>query len=101
MNNFKLIFNIILPNISFVVLHQIAKSFVISILELVGISFLGFGAQVPTAELGLILSDSLQYISNAPWLIIYPGIAIFIIVMSFNLVADGLNNILNSKHRGI
>lgn len=101
MNNFKLIFNIILPNISFVVLHQIAKSFVISILELVGISFLGFGAQVPTAELGLILSDSLQYISNAPWLIIYPGITIFIIVMSFNLVADGLNNILNSKHRGI
>jgi len=101
MNNFKLIFNIILPNISFVVFHQIAKSFVISILELVGISFLGFGAQVPTAELGLILSDSLQYISNAPWLIIYPGITIFIIVMSFNLVADGLNNILNSKHRGI
>jgi len=66
-------------------------------LELAGLSFLGFGAKAPTPEWGLMLNEGRQFIQNAPWMMIYPGAAIFVVVMVFNLLGDALRDVLDPK----
>jgi len=66
-------------------------------LELAGLSFLGFGAKAPLPEWGLMLNEGRQFISNAPWMMIYPGLAIFIVVVVFNMLGDGLRDILDPR----
>ena len=66
-------------------------------LELAGLSFLGFGAKAPTPEWGLMLSEGRAYMQSAPWLMIYPGLAIFITVVIFNMLGDGLRDILDPR----
>lgn len=66
-------------------------------LELAGLSFLGFGATPPTPEWGLMLNEGRQFISNAPWMMIYPGAAIFVVVVVFNLLGDALRDILDPR----
>ncbi len=66
-------------------------------LELAGLSFLGFGATPPTPEWGLMLNEGRQFISNAPWMMIYPGAAIFVVVVVFNLLGDTLRDILDPR----
>ena len=66
-------------------------------MEIAGLSFLGFGAQPPTPEWGLMLNEGRQYIQTAPWLMIYPGLAIFIVVAIFNLWGDSLRDILDPR----
>lgn len=66
-------------------------------LELAGLSFLGFGAKAPIPEWGLMLNEGRQYISNAPWMMIYPGLAIFVVVVVFNMLGDGLRDILDPR----
>lgn len=66
-------------------------------LELAGLSFLGFGAKAPTPEWGLMLNEGRQFISNAPWMMIYPGAAIFVVVVVFNLLGDTLRDILDPR----
>ena len=66
-------------------------------LELAGLSFLGFGAVPPTPEWGLMLSEGRAYMTAAPWLMIFPGVAIFIVVMVFNMLGDSLRDILDPR----
>lgn len=66
-------------------------------LELAGLSFLGFGAKAPTPEWGLMLNEGRQFITNAPWMMIYPGAAIFVVVVVFNLLGDTLRDILDPR----
>ena len=66
-------------------------------LELAGLSFLGFGAKAPTPEWGLMLNEGRQFIQNAPWTMIYPGLAIFIVVVVFNLLGDSLRDVLDPR----
>lgn len=66
-------------------------------LELAGLSFLGFGARPPMAEWGLMLSEGRQYMQNAPWLMIFPGLAILIVVVVFNLLGDSLRDVLDPR----
>ena len=66
-------------------------------LELAGLSFLGFGAKPPTPEWGLMLNEGRQFITNAPWMMIYPGAAIFVVVVVFNLLGDALRDILDPR----
>ena len=61
------------------------------------LSFLGMGAQPPTPEWGLILSTGRDYLLNAIHLTLFPGLAIFITVLSFNLLGDGLRDALDPK----
>jgi peptide/nickel transport system permease protein/nickel transport system permease protein len=68
------------------------------ILELAGLSFLGFGAQAPAAEWGLMLNEGRAYMQNAPWCMLYPGLAIFIVVVVFNLLGDSLRDILDPRN---
>ena len=67
------------------------------IFELAGLSFLGFGAQPPTPEWGLMLNEGRAYMLSCPWLMIFPGLAICLVVIVFNLLGDSLRDILDPK----
>jgi len=95
--SFRLITKVILPNCTTPMIVQATMGFASAVLEAAGLSFLGLGAQPPTPEWGAMLSDSLQFITTASWMIVYPGIAIFLTVMGFNLVGDGLMDALDPK----
>ncbi len=85
----------ILPNIFQTLLVTASTDFGVIILELSALSFLGFGVPAPMPELGLMINEGRAYMMNAPWLIIYPGITIFIIVTVFNQISDRLRKILD------
>ena len=67
------------------------------ILEIAGLCFLGLGAQPPTPEWGLMMNEARKYIYNAPWMIIFPGIAILSVVFLFNLLGDELRDRFDIK----
>lgn len=96
-SNLRLISKVILPNCATPIIVQATMGFASAVLEAAGLSFLGLGAQPPTPEWGAMLADSLQFITTASWMIVYPGIAIFLTVMGFNLVGDGLMDVLDPK----
>ena len=87
----------ILPNILPMVVITGAMDIGTMMMEIAGLSFLGFGAQPPTPEWGLMLNEGRQYIQTAPWLMIYPGMAIFIVVAIFNLWGDSLRDVLDPR----
>ena len=64
-------------------------------MELAALSFLGFGAQPPTPEWGSMLNEGRNFMQSAPWLMVYPGLAIFGTVVVFNMLGDGLRDILD------
>lgn len=96
-SNMRLMFKVILPNCASPIIVQATMGFASAVLEAAGLSFLGLGAQPPTPEWGAMLSDSLQFITTAPWMIFYPGLAIFLTVLGFNLMGDGLMDVLDPK----
>ncbi len=71
-----------------------------AILDAAGLGFLGLGAQPPLAEWGLMLSDTRQKLFTAPWLVAFPGVAIMLTVLGFNLLGDGLRDVLDPRLRG-
>ncbi len=71
-----------------------------AILSVAGLSFIGFGAQPPTPEWGVMISDARNFISTHPWLPTFPGLAILLTVMGFNLLGDGLRDVLDPRLRG-
>ncbi len=66
-------------------------------MELAALSFLGFGAQPPTPEWGSMLNEGRSFMQSAPWLMIFPGLAIFVTVVVFNMLGDGLRDILDPR----
>ena len=66
-------------------------------MELAALSFLGFGAQAPTPEWGQMLNEGRSFMQSAPWLMIFPGLAIFVTVVVFNMLGDGLRDILDPR----
>jgi len=64
-----------------------------------GLSFLGLGVQPPTPEWGAMLSEGREFIRSAPYLTIFPGLALMFFVLGFNLFADGLIDVLNPRVR--
>ena len=68
-----------------------------AILDAAGLSFLGLGAQPPMPEWGAMLAGGRSLILEAPWIMTFPGLSIFILVLSFNLFGDGLRDALDSK----
>ena len=72
-----------------------------SILTAAGLSFLGLGVQPPTPEWGTMISEARVYIVTAPWTSLFPGLAIFLTVLSFNLLGDGINDALNPRRRAL
>jgi len=72
-----------------------------SILAEAGLSFLGIGVDPPTATWGSMISDGYQYLLSNPVLSFSPGIAIMLLVFSFNMVGDGLRDALDPRLRGV
>lgn len=68
-------------------------------LSISGLSFLGLGAQPPEPEWGAMLNEGRRYLQTAPWLLIYPGLAIFCTVIIFNLLGDSLRDVLDPKKK--
>lgn len=89
----------VLPNVvqTVIVLGSLAVG--IAILAAAGLSFLGLGAQPPTPEWGAMLSDARNYLRESPHLAVFPGVTIMIVVLSLNLVGDGLREILDPRLR--
>lgn len=95
----KIVFGHIVPNCIAPVIVQASMDLGGVILTASTLSFLGLGAQPPTPEWGLMVSTSRNYFLNAWWYSIFPGLAIFVTVLAFNLVGDGLREILDPKTR--
>jgi len=90
----------ILPNTLAPLLVQASFDMGSAILSAAGLSFIGFGAQPPTAEWGVMISDGRNYIVTQPWLSLFPGLAILLTVAAFNLIGDGLRDALDPRLRG-
>lgn len=90
----------IVPNCIAPVIVQMSMDIGGVILTISSLSFLGLGAQPPTPEWGLMVSTSRNYFLNGWWYSIFPGLAIFFTVLAFNLLGDGLREILDPKTRG-
>ncbi|MEC4673252.1 MAG: ABC transporter permease [Nitrospirota bacterium] len=95
----RIIFRHLVPNAMAPVLVSTTIGVASAILTESALSFLGFGVQPPYATWGNILTDGKGFIFDAPWLFVIPGMAIFVVVLAFNLVGEGLREALNPKLR--
>lgn len=89
----------IFPNITGPILVTAALNVGTIIMELAGLSFLGLGAMPPTAEWGAMMNNGRSMLQTAPWVILAPGMAIFLSVAIFNLLGDKLRDVLDPKQR--
>ncbi len=89
----------ILPNVMVPITVQTSLSMGMAILFAAGLGFLGIGVQPPTPEWGAMLGSARSYIFNAPHVATFPGIAIFLAVLSFNLLGDGLRDALDPRFK--
>ena len=93
----RLMFNCILPNCAAPLIVQATLGFSSAILDAAALGFLGLGAQPPTPEWGSMLASALEFIQSAWWVVTFPGLAILISVLAFNLMGDGLRDALDPK----
>lgn len=98
-SDFRVIAKHIFPNITAPLVVYITMSFAFALLSEAGLQFLGLGARPPTPSWGLMLNEARGIIELAPWTGIFPGIAIGLAVMGFNLLGDGLRDFLDPKMR--
>ncbi|MBX7431557.1 ABC transporter permease [Mycobacterium sp. Y57] len=89
----------ILPNIAGPLIVQTSLSLAFAILSEAALSFLGLGIQPPEPSLGRMIFDSQGFVTMAWWMAVFPGAAIFLIVLAFNLFGDGLRDVLDPKQR--
>lgn len=96
-SNFELMFKSILPNCIAPIFVQATLGVGNAILSSAALSFLGLGAQPPTAEWGLMIASSREFVTSAWWIVTFPGIAVLLTVLGFNLLADGLRDVLDPR----
>jgi peptide/nickel transport system permease protein len=87
----------VLPNIVPPVLVQTTLAIAIAIVAEAGLSFLGLGQQPPAASWGSMLNSAQRFMTQAPWLALFPGLAVFLAVLAFNLMGDGLRDALDPR----
>jgi peptide/nickel transport system permease protein len=89
----------ILPNVLPPLIVQASLAIAAAIIAEASLSFLGLGQQPPAPSWGSMLNTAKNYVDNAPWMAIWPGLSIFFLVLSFNLLGDGLRDALDPKHK--
>jgi peptide/nickel transport system permease protein len=99
-NPFKIIFFHVLPNTIDVVVIRASIDFGNAVMFCAALSFIGLGAQPPQPEWGAMVTTGRDYLRDAWWLVTFPGLAIFLTVMGFNLFGDSLRDFLDPKLRG-
>ncbi|HIK96760.1 MAG TPA: ABC transporter permease [Gammaproteobacteria bacterium] len=98
-NDLRILFIHILPNAFAPLIVQVAFGFAWAILVESGMSFLGLGMPAPTPSWGNIISDGRNFIYNAPWIMMFPGLALSLAVMGLNFIGDGLRDYLDPHLR--
>ncbi|GAA4003874.1 ABC transporter permease [Deinococcus rubellus] len=93
----RLIVRHLLPNISGALIVQTSLAIANAILAEASLSFLGLGIQPPTPSWGSMLNAARGYLTDAPWMALFPGLAIFLAVLAFNLIGDGLREALDPR----
>lgn len=99
-SNWRIIFSHVLPNSLTPLIVQGALGIGTAVLDAAALAFLGLGAQPPTPEWGQMLSESRNYVFTAPHMVFFPGFAIMLTVLGFNLLGDGLRDVFDPKLRG-
>ena len=89
----------VLPNIVPPLIVQATLAIAAAIIAEAALSFLGLGQQPPAPSWGSMLNAAQRFLTNAPWMAVWPGLAIFLVVLSFNLVGDGLRDALDPRER--
>jgi len=89
----------ILPNILPALIVQATISIATAIIAEASLSFLGLGQQPPAPSWGSMLNTAQRFLTNAPWMAVWPGLAIFLAVLSFNILGDGLRDALDPRER--
>ena len=89
----------VFPNIVAPVIVQATLAIAAAVIAEASLSFLGLGQQPPAPSWGSMLNTAKNYVDNAPWMAIWPGLSIFLLVLSFNLVGDGLRDALDPRGR--
>ncbi|HZW67209.1 MAG TPA: nickel transporter permease [Pseudogracilibacillus sp.] len=97
LKDLRILFSHILPNSIAPVIVQGSLAIATAILEAAALGFLGLGAQPPLPEWGKMLADSKDYLQTAPWTMIFPGLAIMLTVLGFNLMGDGLRDVMDPR----
>lgn len=98
-NPFRILFKEIIPNSIAPATIQASLDLGFVILSAAGLSFIGLGAQPPSPEWGAMLSNSREILREAWWAATFPGVAILLTVLGFNLLGDGLNDVMDPKQR--
>jgi dipeptide transport system permease protein len=93
----RLMFSCVLPNCLAPLIVQATLGFSSAVLDAAALGFLGLGAQPPTPEWGSMLASALEFIQSAWWVLTFPGLAILLFVLAFNLMGDGLRDALDPK----
>jgi len=88
----------ILPNVVAPLIVQATLAIAAAIIAEASLSFLGLGQQPPSPSWGSMLNTAKNYVDHAPWMAIWPGVSIFLLVLSFNLLGDGLRDALDPRH---
>jgi peptide/nickel transport system permease protein len=96
----RVIFRHVLPNVLAPLIVQASVSLAFAILIEASLSYVGLGTQPPDPSWGTMLNEGRTYLETAPWMSIFPGLAIMLAVFGFNLLGDGLRDILDPKLRG-
>jgi len=96
---FRIAWRHVLPNILAPVMVQATLAIAAAVIAEASLSFLGLGQQPPAPSWGSMLNTAKNYVDNAPWMAIWPGLAIFVLVLSFNLLGDGLRDALDPRQR--
>ncbi|HEX7009779.1 MAG TPA: ABC transporter permease [Phycisphaeraceae bacterium] len=95
----RIIFSHILPNGLSPIIVQLTLSIGTAILDVAALGFLGLGAQPPAPEWGVMIQQGYRQFLRAPWMSIFPGVAIFLSVVGFNLLGDGIRDVLDPRLR--
>ena len=95
--NYSVIFKYIIPNMITTMIVTAVSDMGTLMLEIAALSFLGFGAQPPTPEWGAMLNEGRTTLSRAPWMMMYPGLAIVIVVIIFNMLGDSVRDLVDIK----
>ena len=89
----------VMPNIAAPLIVQATLAIAAAVIAEASLSFLGLGQQPPAPSWGSMLNTAKNYVDNAPWMAIWPGLSIFGLVLSFNLLGDGLRDALDPRQR--
>jgi ABC-type dipeptide/oligopeptide/nickel transport system permease subunit len=96
----KIVFKHIVPNMLGKVVVQCSVTFALAIVTEASLSYLGVGTQPPAASWGLMLKDARNYLVQAPWMAVYPGLCLALTVLAFNIIGDTLSERLNPRLNG-